>query len=214
MSTAQRVMVNVSFAVAIGMAVIVALVLLLYSANGSYSAFMSPDAALDVYYDVPDFTLIDQRERTVTLEDLRGKVWVATFTFTRCAGICPRMHGGLSELQDRLLSHPRRPDIRLVSISVDPEHDTPEVLKAHGDLFNADHDHWLFLTGDKDEIWQLSLEGFKLIVEDVPDDPVMPILHSDKYVLVDGAGRIRGYYSGLDPAERTRLLNDMDKLLR
>jgi len=213
MSGVQRILINVAFAVAIGMAVIVALVLLLYSANGSYSAFMTPDAALDVYYDVPDFTLIDQRERTVTLEDLRGKVWVATFTFTRCAGICPRMHGGLSELQDRLLTHPRRHQIRLVSITVDPEHDTPQVLKAHGDLFNADHDHWLFLTGDKDAIWQLSLEGFKLIVEDV-DDPIMPILHSDKYVLVDQQGRIRGYYTGLDPAERTQLLNDMDLLFR
>ena len=163
--------------------------------------------------DIPSFNLIDQRGEPFGSDDLQGKVWIASFTFTRCRGICPKMNASMAQVRDRLQNHPRWADIRLVGFSVDPEHDTPEILSAYGKLWNADPDHWKLLTGEKDTIWTLCEQGFKLPVEDTPEDQAMPILHSDRFVLVDANLQARGYYSGLDKTELELLLLDIETVL-
>jgi protein SCO1/2/putative membrane protein len=160
--------------------------------------------------EVPDFALVEASGKPLRRADLRGKVWLATFVFTRCPGICPAMMEVESELQKLL---PVRDDLRLVSFSVDPEFDQPNVLEAFAAKHKADRGRWMFLTGDKNQTYQLVRNGFKLGVEEAAPGSDEPIVHSSKMVMVDGRGRIRGYYDTLDELAMTRMLADLDAVL-
>jgi cytochrome oxidase Cu insertion factor (SCO1/SenC/PrrC family) len=127
-------------------------------------------ARLPVYGAVPDFVLTDQAGRAVRRADLEGKTWVASFIFTSCPDECPLMTTQMAQLQSDLA---HVPDLRFVSISVDPEHDTPAVLSQYADRFNADPARWLFLTGDKRAIYRLVRDGFRLGIVD-PGEPSHP----------------------------------------
>lgn len=162
---------------------------------------------------LPAFSLTERAGSPVTLADLRGKTWIACFIFTHCAGPCPMMTSQMYGLQDTLKKSPHRDRIRLVSVSVDPQRDTPERLREYARLAHADDTRWLMLTGDREAIWSLSKDGFKLPVGDNPDDKDMPIFHSQKFVLVDGLGRVRGYYDGLKEDGRAKLAHDLDRVL-
>jgi len=168
-------------------------------------------ASPPVLFDVPPFALTERSGQTVTRDDLEGNVWIGQFTFTRCAGPCPIITARTASLQDILKQHSRWSDMRLVSFSVDPEHDTPAVLRRYATTAGAT-DHWLFLTGEREQVWTLIKDGFKLPVQE-QDDPAMPILHSSKRVLVDAQGRIRGYYSAVDDEGRAALLRDLGRVL-
>lgn len=159
------------------------------------------------------FSLTEAQGNAFGSRQLRGKVWIADFIFTRCAGPCPMMTSRMAQLQARFAQTPTRADARLVSISVDPAHDSPEVLRGYAHMAQADPRRWRFLTGGRDETWQLIRDGFKLPVADNAQDSRMPILHSQKFVLVDRSGRVRGYYDGLDDAGFDRLLHDLDRVL-
>ena len=141
-------------------------------------------------------------------EDLAGRPWVADMIFTRCAATCPLMTAAMEDLGAELPEGVRR-----VSISVDPVHDRPEVLaeyaRSHG---VGPDDDWLFLTGPRPEVIDLVQEGFKLGVAEDPANEDEPITHSTKFVLVDGEGRIRGYYDGLDPGSRDELVEAAEAL--
>ena len=100
-----------------------------------------------------------------------------------------------------------------MSVTVDPEHDTPPVLAAYADMFGADRSQWLFLTGDKTAIRRMVQDSFHLGVQDNPDSEDQPILHSTKIVLVDRDGLIRGYYDGTDPDSLKQLVVDATRLL-
>jgi protein SCO1/2/putative membrane protein len=158
---------------------------------------------------VPDFELTDADGTTLRRADLEGKVWLATFIFTRCQGICPAMMQVEAALQGRL---PHRDDLRLVSFSVDPEYDQPKVLKEYAQLFDADRSRWKFLTGDKQRTYELVIGGFKLGLEEAAPGANDPIVHSSKMVLVDRQGQIRGYYDTLEPAAMDNLLADVNLL--
>lgn len=170
----------------------------------------TPD--LPVLGQVPPFSLTSQRGETVALDDLAGEPWIADFIFTRCALSCPMMTTRMAELDDGRVA----PEVHLVSFSVDPQHDTPEVLAEYADAFGASR-RWHFLTGSKDEITELTLAGFHLAL--IPDPPAgtappeEPIVHSTRFVLVDGRGRIRGYYDGMTRDGVEQLERDA-KLLR
>lgn len=169
---------------------------------------------LPVLGEVPAFELTSQDERRVTREDLRGQVWVAEFMFTSCAGICPMMMRNMQAVHASVKDEPGAEALRLVSITVDPEHDTPEVLRAYAADHGAEGEPWLFLTSDqRDAIWRLSEQGFMLGVQEAPENPLMPINHSGRFVLVDREGRIRGYYSGTTPEGRDALVADLKRLL-
>jgi cytochrome oxidase Cu insertion factor (SCO1/SenC/PrrC family) len=159
---------------------------------------------------VPEFSMIEANGKPVHLSDLRGRVWMADFIFTHCAGQCPRMTHGMAQLQMEL---PKREDWRLVSVSVDPERDTPEVLTKYADMYGADRSHWLFLTGNKTAIRQMIRNSFRMSVEDNADSQDEPILHSSKIVLVDRDGLIRGYYDGTERDSLKQLVEDVSRLL-
>jgi protein SCO1 len=160
---------------------------------------------------VPEFTLVNRDGRTVRRADLAGSPWIADFIFTRCPASCPMMTSRMARLDREL---PGNLDVRLVSISVDPEHDTPEILQRYAASFKAPA-RWLFLTGDGEQIYRLSKEGFKLGVDAAPKDAktAEPILHSTRFVLVDGEGRIRGYYDAFDKESMKALMRDLEAIV-
>src|SRR5207253_1703969 len=114
---------------------------------------------IDDYGVVPDWTLTERTGETMTLANLRGKIWIADFFYSQCTETCPIQTGYMAGLQREFANEP---DVRLVSFSVDPEHDTPEFLRAYADHYDADPKRWLFFTGAKDTIYELALKGFKL----------------------------------------------------
>ena len=172
---------------------------------------------------VPPFQLTDQYGAPVDLNLLKGKYWIADFGFIRCKAVCPAMTSGMRQVADALRLMPYWDRIAIVRFTVDPEHDTVEanreyfdnvVLAPYTDDEKKDiREHWFFLTGDKNALWKLSEEGFKLPVEDDADNPAMPITHSSKFVLVDPAGQIVDYYNGLDSKDRTKLLLEINARL-
>lgn len=145
----------------------------------------------------PAFTLVSEQGKEVTKADLAGTVWIADFIFTRCGGSCPILSARMAALAERTRDVPA---IRFVSFGVDPEYDTPDVLAEYGRKLGADPARWTFLHGSRPVVRALIKDGFRLAVEDAPADSVEPILHSTRFVLVDGDGTIRGYYDGMEQA--------------
>jgi protein SCO1/2 len=164
---------------------------------------------LAVFGSLPEFELVERDGSAVTLDDLRGKVWVADFVFTRCAGPCPLLSSKMSRLQDAVRE---LNDVRLVSFSVDPERDTPEVLTEYARRYAAEENRWLFLTGPKLPLYRLVGEGFLLAVDDGGPDAGL-ITHSTRLVLIDRQGRIRGYYDGAEPGTVEQILPGIRTLL-
>ncbi len=164
-------------------------------------------------FTLPPFTLTDQLGQRFGSRQLRGKTWIASFIFTHCAGPCPVMTWHMTQLQTRLAQHPSWADIRLISVSVDPDRDTPAVLRQYADRAHADARHWRFLTGAQTDIWRLIQTAFKLPVNHDTDNPRMPIFHSQKFVLVDPGGQVRGYYDAVEPEGRQELLRDLDRVV-
>jgi protein SCO1 len=158
-------------------------------------------------YPVPDFSLIDQTGDAVTLAELKGKVWIADFIFTNCGGTCPMMTDKMRKLQNVVPQ-----EIRMVSFSVDPDRDTSKVLAAYAAEQGATRDRWLFLTGNKQALYDLCLKGFKLPLDEATGTPAEPITHSTRFVLVDREGMIRGYYSATEEEDLKRLSADAKKL--
>lgn len=154
---------------------------------------------------VGDFTLTNQLGATVSLADLRGFVWVADIIFTRCAGPCPRMTQQMKALQDAL---PPESRARLITLTTDPEFDTPAVLCAYAERFGADPRRWWFLTGSKAQIVGLAVDSLKLTaLEKKPEERESPadlFIHSTLFVVVDKHGRVRDVFEttgeGVDPA--------------
>ncbi len=174
----------------------------------------SRQSGLPTYWSVPDFRLTTSDEQPISLADLKGKVWVAKFFFTSCAGICLQMSRNMTLVQRAFKDHP---DVLIVSFTVDPERDNPETLREYGKMFGAIQGKWLFVTGEKRAIYQLARHGFKLSVQEVkPEEEGGPtdFIHSDRLVLVDRKGRIRGFYDGTNREQVRRLINDMRRLLR
>lgn len=158
---------------------------------------------------VPDFSLIERSGKKVSLADLRGKIWIADFIYTHCTDTCPLQTADMAKLQDRWL---KETEVELVSFSVDPEHDTPQVLSRYAGRFKADPKRWLFLTGHLSEIVRLVEDGFHLGVASASSHADV-ILHSPRFVLVDKQGQIRGYYNNSDPKAMQRLHQDLASLL-
>ena len=162
---------------------------------------------------LPDFELTDQRGNAYTSRHLYTKIWIANFVFTRCGATCPAQTAKMTELQQQLERHSEWDNIRLVSFTVDPEFDTPSVLQQYANNASADDEHWKFLTGSRDTIWELSKNGFKLPVG-ADDNAAMPIFHSPRFVLVDRYLRVRGFYEVLNADGLRQLRSDLDKVLR
>ena len=182
------------------------------------AAFLSKSAhrsGLPVYGRLPEFQLMERSGRTVRSADLKGKVWIADFIFTRCAGPCPVMTSNMARLQQELRN---TPDLHLVSFSVDPEFDTPEVLVRYAQRFQAGDRQWLFLTGNVDMIRKIA-EGFKITMARATGTSTAPldpnaILHDTHFMLVDRHGQIRGYYESVEPDKPRHVAADALALLK
>jgi protein SCO1/2 len=161
------------------------------------------------YGSLPSFELVNQDTQPFGSAQLAGKIWIADFIFTSCPGPCPIISSRMSELQRPL----EKTDIHLVSFTVDPAVDTPEVLRGYAEKLQAQPKRWDFLTGSRAAIYALARDGFKLAVSDGSDEAGMPV-HSTRVVLVDRRGTIRGYYDALAPDAVTKLLADANHLFR
>jgi len=172
----------------------------------------SPDG-LNQYGSVPDFSLTDRSGNSVTLAQLRGRIWIADFIYTTCTDTCPLQTAMMAKLQEEYAA---QPDIQLVSITVDPERDTPQALTLYADKYQANAKRWYFLSGPRDRIVQLIQQGFHLAVAAIPagadSDGMIP--HSPRFVLVDKEARIRGYYDSRELEAFGRLKKDIDTLVK
>jgi len=159
---------------------------------------------LPVIGEIPAFSLVDQDGDRFTLDNVKGNVWLADFIFTTCSGPCPIMTERMGMVQHDLLDIDK---LKFVSFTVNPDYDTPEVLKKYAQRFDADVGSWSFVTGKYDQIQELIVEGFKMgDVEEI-------VFHSTRFALVDHEGNLRGYYSGTEPAEHGILTRDIQSLI-
>src|SRR5256884_8883979 len=158
------------------------------------------------YGTVPEFVLLNQDEKNFGSAQLRGKIWIADFIYTTCPGPCPMISSRMSELQEPL----KKTDVHLVSFSVDPAKDTPQVLRGYAEKLQAEPGRWDFLTGPQSTIYNLSRNGFKLAVGDEKGVPI----HSTRMILVDRHGEIRGYYVAIQADGFTELSADTTHVLR
>lgn len=168
-----------------------------------------------VYGEVPAFTFTDDTNTSFGLQQLKGRIWVVDFVFTRCGFPCPILTKNMSELQN-WLDEEEMGNVKLITVTVDPEFDTPEVLTAYGKKFGANFDRWKFLTGSKETIYDFILKGFDLLVEENPEGTSISqmFIHSDKFVLIDRDGGIRGYYGGQSAEDLEKLRLDIRKVSR
>jgi len=160
---------------------------------------------LPVYGQVPDFHLTAQTGEPFDRKMLEGSIWIADFIYTRCPGPCPRMSAHMRHVQ---AATEDVPNVRLVSFSVDPEHDTPTVLAEYAQRYHAQPGRWFFLTGDRKALDALDRRAFMLGNVDGS------LEHSTRFVLVDGRGRIRGYYGSSEDDPAARLIADIRRLAR
>jgi len=158
---------------------------------------------LPVLGQVPEFELTAQDGRPFSTRALDGHIWVANFIYTTCPGPCPMMSSQMHQLQEKTAA---TPGIRLVSFTVDPAHDTPPVLAEYAKHFKYDPARWHFLTGEQARLNDLGLNAFHLNSVDGS------LIHSTRFVLVDPARRIRGYYVSGEEGFLPNLLRDIRRL--
>lgn len=157
------------------------------------------------------FQLTDETGQPFSSADLKGKVWIASFFFARCPSICPKMQGEMAKLLPHLEDLAGREGVSpvlLVSITVDPDNDTPEVLSAYAARLQAPHGRWKFLTGDREVIKELAVKRFLLGMGDreAVGGDAYDIVHSGKLALVDQNGDVRGYWDS-DEGGRSAIIS-------
>lgn len=171
-----------------------------------------------IWHTLQNFKLVNQLGDTVELYDKKGKILVIDFFFTRCAGICPVLTKNMQQLQYSFLKggNTRQkidtPIIQFISFSIDPEHDSTQILKNYADRFKVNHDNWWMLHGNKKTIYDFAFEDLK--VDKFSDEPVNPnFIHTSRFILIDKNLHIRGYYNGLDSTSISKLARDIGILM-
>ncbi len=165
-----------------------------------------------LYHTIPNFQFANQAGQEFSSEELEGKIYVADFFFTRCGNptLCPRMSAEMRRVQQSFLGNET---LKLISFTVDPEYDSPEVLLAYAQEYEADLSQWYFLTGAKEKIYNLAYQGFKVSAMDESTSVTPEFLHATKFMLIDQKGRVRGYYEGTDREEIDRLIIEIKVLM-
>ncbi|MGH7272698.1 MAG: SCO family protein [Polyangiaceae bacterium] len=171
---------------------------------------------LPVYGHVPVFQLVDEHGAPFGTGAMLGHVTVVDFVYTRCTASCPRLTAQMAALQSRL--EEAKSSVRLVSFSVDPEHDTPEVLAAYAARFHADLARWSFLTGPVDAVQKAVVSGFKIAASKKAASKKASgandyeVIHGDWFILVDPRGDIRGYFTASGPGDLAVLMKAIVQL--
>ncbi len=189
---------SLNWTVLIGLAFVLGILVCLIILRGHPREARRASENLPVIGSVANFTLTNQNGQATSLADLAGHVWVADIIFTRCAGPCPEMSRKMRELQDAL---PAGGGARLVTLTTDADHDTPEVLERYAERYGANWERWMFLTGDKVAIARLAIDSLKLTAVAKPPeertDPNDLFVHSTIFVVVDRQGRLRGSFESV-----------------
>ncbi len=176
-------------------------------------SFACSPAEPKVYGTLPPFQLTDQTGAAFGSAELSGRPWIANFVFTRCTTVCPVFTAQMAEVQATVKAEGI--DVRLVSFTVDPLHDTPERLADFATRHGADPAIWRFLTGKPEAIQAAVVEGLKVSAGPAgPDADPATIFHGSHFVLVDGALRIRGYYDSAEEARVEAMVRDVRTLTR
>ncbi len=160
-------------------------------------------------FKIPEYQFINQDSLTVDNSFTDGKIWVAHYFFTTCPTICPAMISGISDVQEQFKNTSK---LRIVSFTVDPETDTPEVLKNYAENRGIDTRQWQLATGDKKLLYRFARKGLFIEATD-GDGGANDFIHSEKLVLIDSNNRIRGYYDGTESSDIKLLINDIQRLL-
>ena len=161
-----------------------------------------PSSAIEtpISIPVPAFSFTERSGKTITNTDLQGKVWVASFVFTRCTGSCPQVTATVAKLNDEFKD---AANLRFVTFTVDPERDKLDDLKKYAQIYRADAERWLFLTGTEKAMHEFINKGFMLTaIKNENPKPGDEFDHSDRLALVDKSGHIRGYFAGMPKANR------------
>ncbi len=162
---------------------------------------------------VANFSFTNQEGKTITQDDVKGKICVVEYFFTTCKGICPRMNENMTKVYGAFRGND---DIKILSHTVDPKKDTVEAMRDYALRFDADPKQWMFLTGDKKELYDMA--RYSYLVTAVDDTGTVDIqsdfIHTDRFVLVDRDGHIRGQYKGTDMGDINRLIGDIKELLK
>ncbi|WP_184498413.1 SCO family protein [Algoriphagus iocasae] len=181
----------------------------IYYQKGTQNPFKECAVSDTTQHYIPDFTFINQDGQPAGKADMEGKITIVDFFFTSCPSICPVMSEEMERVNDMFRDEPR---VQILSISIDPEFDTPEILKEYAERHHAESGKWDFLSGDKLTTYELARCGFVIPALDgqgIPDN----FVHSDKFTLVDEQGRIRGYYSGTNREDVDLLMLETKILL-
>lgn len=158
-----------------------------------------------IYHTIGSFTLINQYKETITDSVMKGKICVADFFFATCQSICPKMSHQLHRVQD---SFAHKEDFLILSHTVNPDHDTAEVLRIYGERYGAIKGKWHFLTGDKKHIYDLARYSYLVNVDETEGEGDL-FIHSELFVLIDKKRRIRGIYDGTDSLQVNQLIKDI-----
>ena len=164
-----------------------------------------------VYHTIPNFKFETQNGDSLELDSLHGNIYVADFFFATCPGICPKLSNSLERVQQAFV---KDNNFKIVSISVDPAKDTLQALRKYAALHNAIPGKWYFLRTDKEDVFKLAREGFYVTAKNDEDGGPEAFMHSEKLVLIDQDGNIRGYYSGVDTNRVLKMMGDIVLLLR
>ncbi len=162
-----------------------------------------------IWHQVKNIEFTNQLGKKVSLDDLKGKILVIDFFFTRCPSICPGLARSMKRLQDSFVKNDSI--VQFISISVDPEHDSVPQLRKFADRVNANHDTWWFVTGNKKEIYDFAFNELKASVTDSEIDTAF--LHTENFFLLDSNRVVRGWYNGFDTVKQTRLVGDIPLLM-
>lgn len=162
-----------------------------------------------IYHTIAPFEFVNQHNKPINNQKLKNNIYIADFFFTGCPSICPRVRIEMLKIYDAFETHP---DIKLVSHTLDPRNDTPEKLKRYADNLEVSADKWYFLTGEKDELMEISRSYFVAALDD-PDAPG-GIEHSGRILLIDKAGHIRAQTEGTEPSQTSGFIRQVKQLLK
>ncbi|WP_339226707.1 SCO family protein [Oceanobacillus sp. FSL K6-2867] len=172
-----------------------------------FLAACGQDIETNMSEEVENFEYTTQDNETLSLEELKGNWWIADFVFTNCTTVCLPMTSNMTKLQDKMKEE--KLDAQLISFSVDPEYDTPEVLTAYAKSYQADLSNWTFLTGyDFQTIKKLSIKSFKSFLEE-PQDGTDQVIHGTSFFLVNPEGEVIKRYSGAESESIEEIINDL-----
>jgi protein SCO1/2 len=172
-----------------------------------------PIVGNDQNHHISPFSFVNQDGKVITNDDVKGKICVVEYFFATCKGMCPKMNENMEKVYKAFRGNP---NVLILSHTVDPIKDTVQALKAYSLRFDADPNQWMFLTGDKKKLYDMARYSYLISADDDTAGVTVDkdFIHDKHYTLVDGYGRVRGFYDGLSPGDISKLIGDINILLK